>query len=102
MPADEAIERLGLQRGHNVVRGIPVDSNFRTGYSGRIGVFETLRASSAVRDAIDRHASTEEIRQIAISEGMATLEDSARRHVQEKTTSLEELERILLDMQLHY
>ena len=102
MPDDEAIERLGLQRGHTVVRGIPVDSNFHTGYSGRIGVFETLRASSAVRDAIDRHASTEEIRQIAINEGMTTLEDSARRHVQEKTTSLEELERILLDMQLQH
>ncbi len=57
IPADEAIERLGLQSGQNVVRGIPVDSNFRTGYSGRIGVFETLLASSAVRDAIDRHAS---------------------------------------------
>ena len=47
-------------------------------------------------------ASTEEIRQIAVDEGMTTLEDSARRHVQEKTTSLEELERILLDMQLQH
>jgi type II secretory ATPase GspE/PulE/Tfp pilus assembly ATPase PilB-like protein len=84
------------------VRGIPVDSNFRTGYAGRIGVFETLRASPAVRNAIDRCASTDEIRQIAVNEGMTTLEDSARRHVQEKTTSVEELERILLDMQLQY
>ena len=102
MPDDEAVERLGLPRGHTVVRGIPVDSNFRTGYFGRIAVFETLRASSAVRHAIDRHASTEEIRQIAVNEGMATLEDSARRHVQEKITSLEELERLMLDMQLQY
>jgi len=101
-PSDEISDRLGLQRSHDVVRGIPADSNFRTGYTGRIGVYETLQASSAVRDAIDRDAPVEEIRQIAIGEGMTTLEDNARRHVQEKTTSLEELERVLLDMQLHY
>ncbi|MHB8864112.1 MAG: GspE/PulE family protein [Pirellulaceae bacterium] len=100
MPDDEAVERLRLQRGHTVVRGIPVDRNFHTGYFGRIAVFETLQASSAVRHAIDQHASTEEIRQIAINEGMQTLEDSARRYVQEKVTSPEELERLMLDMQL--
>jgi len=102
VPDDASVARLGLPRGQTVVRGVPADANFHTGYTGRIGVFETLRASFAVRDAIVRHASAEEIRQIAVSEGMATLEDSVRRLVREKTTSLEELERLLLDMRLQH
>jgi type II secretory ATPase GspE/PulE/Tfp pilus assembly ATPase PilB-like protein len=101
VPDEHMAEELGLPRDQSVVRGVPADSNFRTGYAGRIGVFETLQASPAVRAAMDRQASTEEIRQIAIEEGMTTLEDSARRLVQEKTTSLEELERILVDVR-HY
>ncbi len=102
VPDDETCHRLGLPRGQTTVRGIPADSNFQTGYMGRIGVFETLPATFAVRDAIGRHASTDTIRQIAIDEGMVTLEDSARRHVQEKTTSVDELERIMLDLRLQY
>ncbi len=102
LPDDQTIARFGLPRGQRVVRGVPADNNFQTGYSGRVGAFEILPASAAVRDAIDRQASTDEIKQIAVREGMTALEDSVRRRVQEQITSLEELERIRLDLQLQH
>jgi type II secretory ATPase GspE/PulE/Tfp pilus assembly ATPase PilB-like protein len=100
IPDDDVADRYGLERGKPVVRGVPVDSNFQTGYTGRIAIFETLRVTPAVRDAIDRSASTDEIQRVAVQEGMTTLEESVRRHVQAQTTSIEQLERVLSEVRL--
>ncbi len=65
-----------------------------TGYAGRIGVYEILRVTPKVKSAIHRNASTDEIREIAASEGMRTLQASARRLVLEGVTSLNEMMRV--------
>lgn len=66
----------------------------KTGYAGRIGVYEILRVTPKVKTAIHQNASTDAIRKIAVDEGMRTLQMSARRLVMEGVTSLNEMLRI--------
>jgi type II secretory ATPase GspE/PulE/Tfp pilus assembly ATPase PilB-like protein len=80
-----------------IVTGIPTDQNFRTGYSGRTAVFEIMELNRPLQDAIHRGEPSFEIRQQAINTGMVTLEDSTRRKVFDKVTSIAELERVISD-----
>ncbi len=97
---DEAVcGMLGIDPGQaestELVRGIPADCNFYTGYSGRTGVFEVLVVTQAVREAILHGKSSMEIREIAKSEGMLTLEQAARNKVLRGETSIEEMLRVI-------
>jgi type II secretory ATPase GspE/PulE/Tfp pilus assembly ATPase PilB-like protein len=49
-----------------------------TGYRGRTGIFELLRISPAVREAIVNRASGDQIMQIAVKEGFRTMLDDGR------------------------
>ena len=97
IPEDDLVRRYDLEHGVPIARGIPTDRNFNTGYEGRVAVFENLQASSAIRDAVDRGATADELTEIARREGMATLRESAQQLVREKITSVHELQRIIVD-----
>jgi type II secretory ATPase GspE/PulE/Tfp pilus assembly ATPase PilB-like protein len=97
---DEAVrEMLGLDPSQaestTLVRGVPADDNFYTGYSGRTGVFEVMVISKAIRDAILKGRPAMVIRDIAQSEGMMTLEQAMRNKVLRGETSIEELHRVI-------
>lgn len=66
----------------------------KTGYAGRIGVYEILRVTPKVKTAIHENASTDDIRKIAVGEGMRTLQMSARKLVLDGVTSVNEMLRI--------
>ena len=83
-----------------IVKGIPVDANFSTGYSGRTAVFETMVVSDRLRNAIGDGEPSYRIQEIAREDGMATLEDSARRKVLDKVTSVDELRRVMTDARI--
>ena len=57
-------------------KGCPKCMN--TGYRGRTGIFELLRISPAVREAIVNRASGDQIMQIAVKEGFRTMLDDGR------------------------
>ena len=98
---DEEEQRLlNIDSPAQVFTGIPDDSNFQTGYSGRIAVFESMAVNPAVRDAIFRGEPTYRIAEVAQSEGMISLEDAGRRRVLDGTTSIAEFRRLLSDTQL--
>ncbi len=78
-----------------LVRGIPSEANFHTGYSGRTGVFEIFVISHAVREGILKEKTSMEIRQIAQAEGMMTLEQAMREKVLRGETSVEEMHRVV-------
>lgn len=78
-----------------LVRGIPSDENFHTGYSGRTGVFEVMSITREVRDAILQGKSHGDLMDIAIKGGMQTLEQSARNKVLAGVTSVGELHRVM-------
>ena len=67
------------------------------GYYERTGVYEILEISHKVRNLIAARASTSELREVAISEGMSTLHRSARRLVLEGQTTITEMMRISVE-----
>ncbi len=98
--ADDTARRLLNVKGSEsvpIAKGIPTDMNFRTGYSGRTAVFEIMELTDALQDAIHEGEPSYRIRQVAISGAMVSLENSTRRKVLDKVTSIAELERVITD-----
>ena len=103
LPNDEERALLNLSpddRSTRVARGIPAEINSHTGYSGRTAVFETMVVNRDIQNAINEGLPAFQIKEIAKSSGMATLEDATRRKVLDKVTSTNELRRIISDAEL--
>ncbi len=66
----------------------------RTGYQGRVGIFELLKVSDAIRDLVQSHANAQAIRAQATAEGMMLLYDDGMRKVREGITSIDEVVRV--------
>jgi type IV pilus assembly protein PilB len=62
-----------------------------TGYKGRMGIYEWLRMSEAVRDLVVERAPTLVIKQKALEQGMRTLRDDGLRAIFDGATSIEEV-----------
>ena len=68
-----------------------------TGYKGRVGTYELLKITRPISDAIKKQLSTQEIEEIAISEGMLSLKSYAVKLIEEKITTVSELSKICND-----
>ena len=94
-PPAELLGQLGITRDNVGNRqffygkGCPVCS--QSGYKGRLGIYEWLRLSEAVRDLVTQRAPTLQIRQKAIEQGMRTLRDDGLRAIFDGNTSIEEV-----------
>ncbi len=62
-----------------------------TGYKGRVGLYELMEVSDEVGKAISAEVSEDQLRKVAISEGMITLRDAGLIKVKSRETSLEEV-----------
>ena len=67
------------------------------GYKGRIGVYEIMEMSPALRHVISKNGDAEEIKDIAIKEGMNTLRMSATQLVLDGITSVSEMMKVSFD-----
>ena len=68
-----------------------------TGYKGRVGTYELLKITRPISNAIKKQLSTQEIEEIAISEGMLSLKSYAIKLIEEKVTTVSELRKICND-----
>ena len=68
-----------------------------TGYMNRIGVYEIMPITPAIRLVISKHGTAEEIKETAMKEGMSTLYNSARRLALEGVTTVNEMARIVYE-----
>jgi len=95
-PTDKEYECLDLFDKSDVNFYKPVGCNFcnNTGYSGRIGVYEVLAITPNVRQLIMQKATADEIKFVAMREGMSTIWRSCSKLVANGTTTVEELIRI--------
>jgi type IV pilus assembly protein PilB len=66
-----------------------------TGYKGRIGIYEMLVLTPAVRDAVRDGGRNDEIRSLARRGGMKFMHECAPERVAEGTTTLEEAQRVV-------
>nr|HPU40675.1 ATPase, T2SS/T4P/T4SS family [Microthrixaceae bacterium] len=62
-----------------------------TGFRGRVGVYELLEFSDAVREAVVQRASHAQVRALAIEEGMRTMQMQAFHLVTDGVTTVEEV-----------
>ena len=66
----------------------------QTGYRGRTGIFEIFPLSLQLKKMIAANSSSEEMRQVAIREGMTTLREDAWQKVKAGVTTIEEALRV--------
>jgi type IV pilus assembly protein PilB len=63
----------------------------RTGYRGRIAVYEILELSENIRQAITARVPEDQLRRIALKEGMTTLRQEALQKAREGVTTIDEV-----------
>ncbi len=65
----------------------------KTGYRGRMGIYEIMTFNDELRDLIMNHASTAILREAAIRNGMKTLRDNGLAAIYNGITTIEEVAR---------
>lgn len=95
-PSDKEYECLDLFDKSDVHFYKPIGCNAcnNTGYSGRIGVYEVLPITPNIRQLITQKATADEIKFVAMREGMSTIWRSCSKLVANGTTTVDELIRI--------
>ncbi len=77
--------------GRKLFRGKGCDKCNRTGYKGRLGIYELMLMNDEMRDMIIRNCSTEDLRNTARKFGMVTLRDAGMESVFAGLTTAEEV-----------
>ena len=98
-PDKTLFEDYGIKIGPGTkfYRGKGCEECSSTGYRGRIGVFELLVFTEKLRLLIQKDAPLEEIRQLAVEEGMRTLFEDGVDKVKQGITTIEEVVRVTQD-----
>jgi len=90
--SDEELHAFGITRDQGpFFKGAGCDTCNGTGYKGRQGLYEVMALSSQLRRAILKGASTEELQQTAVSEGMLTLRMDGMVKAKKGITTLDEI-----------
>ena len=67
----------------------------RTGYYGRFAIHEVLNVTEDIERVIVERGHTEDLKKMAVADGMLTLRESGLRTVRAGTTSIEEVLRVI-------
>jgi type IV pilus assembly protein PilB len=109
-PVQEELDRYGLPSSDlqqtfyraNIVNRETMSPGARvcpkcngSGYKGRAGVYEIMKMTERLQSAINKGATTEVIKEIAVQEGMKTLMAYAFQLVREGATTLDEVLRVV-------
>ena len=97
-PPESVIEEVGLTpeqvKNATFMRGKGCNSCQKTGFRGRIGIYEMMMINSKIRELIFANQSTTEIRKQAIANGMTTLFLDGVEKVTQGITTFEEVYRV--------
>lgn len=108
-PSEVLLKELGVipKQGEKIIfkKGHGCGHCTRTGYRGRLGVFEVMQITDSIRDMILAREASHIIKEEAANQGMITLEEAALRKVLEGQTTSEELIRVAFEargkMEIH-
>ena len=67
----------------------------KSGFKGRMGIYELLVVTTTIKEAILRKATTPELKEIAIKEGFRTMQDMGRQMILAGDLNFREYERVL-------
>ena len=93
-PGPDEVELLKLKPGQKLYHGVGCSECNEKGYKGRIAIHEVVIMTKAMRALLERRASEDEMRQLAVSEGTLMLADSAAQLVLEGITTVQEMSKV--------
>jgi type IV pilus assembly protein PilB len=97
-PSDAQLEAAGITpemaATAKFMKGKGCGNCSKSGYRGRIGIFELMIMTNKVRELAFAGASSQEIRRVAISQGMVPLYNDGIRKAMAGTTTIEEVFRV--------
>jgi type IV pilus assembly protein PilB len=97
-PSDAQLEAAGippeLAAKGNFMRGKGCGNCQKSGYRGRMGIYELMMMNSKVRELSFQRASTQEIRKAAVAQGMRGLYQDGIIKVLKGLTTLDEVFRV--------
>jgi type IV pilus assembly protein PilB len=93
--APQALEQMGFTSDDaktvTPMKGTGCEKCNKTGYKGRVGLYEVMEITDELRELVLVGASSLELRRKAVEEGMITLRGSGLRKVKAGVTTLEEV-----------
>lgn len=97
-PLPEEVERLGLKKGVSAgvsfYRAVGCAQCGKTGYRGRMGIYEVFLVDDEIRSLILSKADSSVIKSAAVRKGMLTLRDDGARKVVSGWTTTDEVLRV--------
>jgi type IV pilus assembly protein PilB len=94
-PEPDVLRRIGLRedeiRGKLLYRGVGCEKCSGSGYNGRYGIHEFLAVDDDIETAIVREKAANEIKDVAVANGMKTLRDDGIFKAFQGITTLEEV-----------
>jgi type II secretory ATPase GspE/PulE/Tfp pilus assembly ATPase PilB-like protein/GAF domain-containing protein len=95
---EKYFQRLNIVFNDDLVLYKPKGCNAcdNTGYKGRMGIHELVVASDNIKRLIQKHATVEEMREVALGEGMTTLLQDGINKAFQGYTDIKQVERICI------
>lgn len=84
---------LANQNAYTLVKGKPTPDN-KTGFKGRLGLYEVFEVTEQIQDLILKRATSSQIQQVAISQGMVTMRQDGYLKALAGITTLLEVNRV--------
>jgi type IV pilus assembly protein PilB len=91
----EIVPQMAIEGATTLYEGAGCEECGNTGFRGRVCVNEVLVIDTDVRDAILRKVSSDEIKRIAVRNGMTTMLQDGIYKVKEGVTTIEEILRVI-------
>jgi type IV pilus assembly protein PilB len=94
-PSEEEVailkQQMKVEEVGTLASPVGCDSCFKTGFTGRVGIYEILGIDRDIRDLVLKNPNEKEITDLAVSKGMHTLRSAGLLKATRKITSLEEV-----------
>ena len=93
LATEDELELLNLPAGteQEIYEPVGCSNCDNSGFRGRIGVYEIMEVSNDVKRIIAKGGDADQIKDVALTQGMSTLRMSATRYVLEGITSVSEM-----------
>ena len=93
---DHMAQYLNIEQGTYIYEKRGCKSCFKTGYKGRLAIYEILVMNNKVKILMDQKMSFERIKEILVEDGMVTIRDNAIKQLLKGNTSLEEILKVTM------
>jgi type IV pilus assembly protein PilB len=96
VPSDETRQFLELQglSADQTFKGAGCDRCRKTGYAGRLGIYELMVMDDAMRDIVTRNPDVNQLRKLAREKGLVTLRQDGFQKVLKGMTTVDEILRV--------